>query len=330
MFYIDPLIDRMEAVVKSHALGNGGYARWLWQNAEGTRNLGSSEYGCADAANILYTIDRFPKGEDAAALCRAIQDMQNPETGLFHEPTHHAFHSTAHCTAALELFGTLPRYEMKALRPYCTREGLYALLDGLNWRGSPWNNAHLGAGIYVSTVLTGMVDLQWQNDYFDWLTRETDPDYGISRRGTIDGTAPVCHHLYGWFHYLFNVEYAHRPFPCADRAVDTCLDLWNGKKMGPAFGRYVGFSEIDWIYTLNRGLRHAPARFTEGKQALHDFAADYIPYLMSLDPETDEGMNDLHAFFGAVCAVTELQAALPGEFVSTKPLRLVLDRRPFI
>ena len=45
---------------------------------------------------------------------------------------------------------------------------------------------------------------------------------------------------------------------------------------------------------------------------------------------TDDGLNDLHALFGAVCCLAELQAALPGEITSEKPLKLVLDRRPFI
>ena len=41
-------------------------------------------------------------------------------------------------------------------------------------------------------------------------------------------------------------------------------------------------------------------------------------------------MNDLHMLFGAVCAVSELQLALPGEIESTVPLKNVLDRRPFV
>jgi hypothetical protein len=34
--------------------------------------------------------------------------------------------------------------------------------------------------------------------------------------------------------------------------------------------------------------------------------------------------------FGAVCALAELQTALPGYIESKKAMRLVLDRRPFI
>ena len=50
----------------------------------------------------------------------------------------------------------------------------------------------------------------------------------------------------------------------------------------------------------------------------------------SFDFETDDPINDLHMLFGTVCALAELQNALPGEIVSTRPMRLVLDRRPFI
>lgn len=38
----------------------------------------------------------------------------------------------------------------------------------------------------------------------------------------------------------------------------------------------------------------------------------------------------LHMLFGSVCALAELQTALPGKIITEKPLRLVLDRRPFV
>ena len=76
--------------------------------------------------------------------------------------------------------------------------------------------------------------------------------------------------------------------------------------------------------------RHSGHRFDEAKTALHDFALTYIDYLEHLDYETDDGFNDMHSLFGCICALAELQNALPGELVTNKPLKLVLDRRPFI
>lgn len=331
MWNLDLLRDRFLAIVERHRLPDGSYCRWLWQNDAGSRELGANEYGCADAANLLYTFCAFPVGDAREQLKESLLSMQDPETGLFTEATHHTIHTTAHCIAALELFDAKPRYLMKGLAERKTKAGLYDLLENLNWLDDPWSQSHQGAGIYAAMVLAGECDLAWQQDYFRWLWENTDPTYGMSRIGTIDsGTAPINHHLNGWFHYMFNMEYAHKPLRYPGKVVDTCIDMWKNGKLGDAFGRYVGFAEIDWVFVLNRALRQAPERFHEAKQCLREFAAGYIPWLESLDPETDDCLNDLHMLFGAACALAELQAALPGEVESALPLRLVLNRRPFI
>ena len=63
---------------------------------------------------------------------------------------------------------------------------------------------------------------------------------------------------------------------------------------------------------------------------MRKFAKEFIDWLYSLEHETHDGFNDLHMLFGTTCVLAELQTALPGEIVTDKPLRLVLDRRPFI
>lgn len=61
-----------------------------------------------------------------------------------------------------------------------------------------------------------------------------------------------------------------------------------------------------------------------------DFADGYLDFLMSVDPNTSDAFDDLHALFGALCCVAELQQFLRGYLYTEKPLKLVLDRRPFI
>ena len=56
----------------------------------------------------------------------------------------------------------------------------------------------------------------------------------------------------------------------------------------------------------------------------------YVEWLNNVDWEHDDGANDLHMLFGTLCCLTELQLALPGIICSDVPLRMVLDRRPFI
>ena len=117
---LDSFIAQTLQCVQKHNLGKPGeYARWLWGE---NRKLGLNEYGCADAANILYSIGSFPSApEERAAWIQTLQSLQNAETGLYSEPTHHTIHTTAHCTAALELFDAKPLYKCFALEKYTTK-----------------------------------------------------------------------------------------------------------------------------------------------------------------------------------------------------------------
>lgn len=327
---IDRIIEKIYAAVDSHRLEEGVYCRWLWQDAKGSRKLGVNEYGCADAANILYTIGRFER--DPARRdkwVRTMQAMQDPETGMFTESTHHTIHTTAHVIAALELFDALPAHPVKALLQYRDRDALYAKLESLGWDYDPWSQSHQGAGLFAALAITREVDAQWQDWYFHWLREKCDPEVGMSYTGKF-GQKPLNHHLNGWFHYLFNHNYARRAFPYPEKLIDSCLRMYANNELGDTFGRTCNFAEIDWVFALNRATRQTPHRFAEAKAQLRDFAGKYIAYMDGIDGEKDESFNDLHMLFGAVCALAELQLALPGEITSTAPLKLVLDRRPFI
>lgn len=326
------LITEMKKTVENHYLGEGKYCRYLWEKDGEERKMGNNEYGCADAANILYTVGAFESDpKRRAEAVTALQNFQHGD-GIFDEKSHHHIHCTAHCISALELFDAKPTLPLDGLQKYKTKEGLYELLDGLRWVDSPWNNAHQGAGIYAAFVLTGNASREWQNWYFDWLTEHADPKYGIGYKGAIDkGAVPFAHHLNGWFHYLFNFAFARRPFPYAKEMVDSCIDMYDKRdKWLPVFGTIAGFAEIDWIYTLNRASRQEGYRVGDAKDRIRKFADYYLENLNSFDYEKNESWNDLHMLFGASCALAELQMALPGEIETDYPLRLVLDRRPFI
>ncbi|MDD3337207.1 MAG: hypothetical protein PHI98_17125 [Eubacteriales bacterium] len=327
---ITNLIQKVETRVRCHWLAEGAYARWLWQNDGGNRKMGINEYGCADAANILYTIGRFvSRPECRAQWIETLQSQQNPETGLYFEGTHHTIHTTAHCLAALELFDAQPRYPLTGLIPYLDTNKMEAFLDGLDWGDNPWSQSHQGAGLYAALAITRTCDAAWQKSYFEWLHRHCNPQTGL---GVMEhpGKAPLAHQLYGWFHYFFNHEYARQPIPYPDRLIDSCIDLYQTGSLGELFGKSVGFMEIDWVFAMNRASRQTAHRFDEVKALLWDFAQSYVAYLDGLDPETSEGLNDLHMLFGATCALAELQIALPGRITSDIPLKNVLDRRPFI
>jgi hypothetical protein len=323
------------ALVSTHNLGRpGAYRRWNWAAEGKARDLGLNPYGCADAANILYTLAQFPSAPaERAGWIETLRGLQAADSGEFREATHHPIHTTAHCIAALELFEARPSHPLAFLAGLKDPPALVSFLAGLDWAGNPWNESHCGAGVFAALTLAGESSLAWEDAYLNWISSQFDPSSGLLRLGCAPapGSAhegAIFPHLAGTFHYLFNLEHARQALPYPRQLVDTCLEIWH-RDLFP-LGRQVGFAEIDWVYCLSRARRQSGHRFAEAQQALEEFAARYIPYLLGLDVAADEGLNDLHSLFGALCALAELQRELRGQIRTPRPLRLVLDRRPFI
>lgn len=330
-YQLDKTIAQIRDSVDRHKLSTGSYARWDFKE-EDRGSIQPNPYGCADAANILYTINELPgDAEERQCWINQLRRFQNEDDGLFHEETHHAFHCTAHCAAALELFDAMPGYPVKAMKPYLENDKLIAFMDNLEWEHNPWNASHQGAGLFAALHITQEATLEWEEFYFSWLKKETDEETGFLRKGTIANVAcgtiqSLFPHLAGTFHYLFNYQAAKVAHPFPDKLIDSCLEIWHNKNF-PILGQNVSFAEIDWVYCLTRSQRLTAHRFDDVKQALLDFADLYLPYVQNLK---DHCFGDLHTTFGMLCALAELQQAAPGLIKTPRPLRLVLDRRPFI
>jgi len=323
-----PFIELVRESVKDHQISEGKYACFT----KGKNAMQEDEYGCADAANILYTIGEFPKDfKERACWIENLQKLQDPETGYFFNETHFPMHTTAHCLAALELFDIGPRYSLTALEPYKTREGLYELLESLRWKDSPWDNSHIGAGIYAAWNLAGHATPEWNEWYFEWMKNECDPYTGLWRKGCADIDHPKIYaHMAGTFHYLFNHEHAKRPHPYPERLIDTCLNMYDRFCFRKGFGEDVGFLEVDWVYCITRALRQSGYRYEDCVKAIRHFAENYLEILNQARERELSKLDNLHQLFGALCCVAELQQFLPGYVYTEKPLKLVLDRRPFI
>jgi hypothetical protein len=324
---IDALIAEIKACVDRHRIGEfGEYARRLWgENCD----LGINEYGCADAANILYSISSFPRDEkERNGFVKTLRGMQDPKTGLYNEPTHHPIHTTAHCFAALELFDASPLYPCYALAEFATDAGIHKILEEeVDWT-NPWRGSHKGAGIFVCLTMTGAVGLEWKDSYFKWLWDHSDEETGFFHYG--DKRTDMLHHMMaGGFHYFFNHEAERRPYRYPERVIDSCLVFMNDPE---PYGmiEHCRFIDVDVVFCLNRAMRQTPHRFHEAKDALEKYAEAYIDMMMNIDYANNKSFNDLHCLFGAVCCLCELQIALPGKIATSKPLRSVLDRRPFI
>ncbi|WP_154792123.1 hypothetical protein [Occultella kanbiaonis] len=131
------------------------------------------------------------------------------------------------------------------------------------------------------------------------------------------------------FHYHFNYLSFRRAIPHPERVVDSCLQILREGAVRIGLDD-VTFKEVDWAYCAHRSLRQSGHRRTEVTAGLRELAGRLYTRLNSPEYRASRTYDDLHLAFGALCAVAELQLALPGEIRTPRPLRLVLDRRPFI
>ena len=321
---ITPAIKKIKEIVDSHRLSDGVYCRF-------SEIREPNPYGTADAANILYSIGSFPRcPRERAEWVKSLRSMQDPETGLYHEATHHPIHTTAHCMAALELFDAAPEHRACALEKYRGEAEMRAFLESLGWVDKPWSESHQGAGLYVALNLGGSdgVD-EFNQRYFEWLWENTDPVTGFWRKGAQDGTAPLAHHMAGSFHYLFNHEYAHMPLRYPDKVIDSCIEIWDRNNWND-FAKYMGFIDIDWVFCMTRAGQQTCHRWEEARICLEQAAERMTGMILDVGSGRIGNENDLHSVFGTVCCLAELQRALRGSIITEKPLKLVLDRRPFI
>ena len=97
-----------------------------------------------------------------------------------------------------------------------------------------------------------------------------------------------------------------------------------------ALGTGPGFSELDWVYCLTRPVRQCGHRFADVQAEVRSFAREYAGNLLAHVTSRPTPFEDLHALNGTMSAFAELQQAVPGLLRTERPLKLILDRRPFI
>ena len=118
------------------------------------------------------------------------------------------------------------------------------------------------------------------------------------------------------------------PLRYPEKVIDSCIEIWDNNNWTD-FAKQMAFVDIDWVFCMTRAHQQTPHRWDEVESCLEQAAVRMADmWLGSI--ERIDNYNDLHAVFGSVCCLAELQRALRGKLLTDKPLKLVLDRRPFI
>ena len=245
---ITPIIDKIEKVVAKHKLAPGCYKRFMSDTMP-------NPYGCADAANILYTIGRFPRDAfERSEFVRILGDMQSADDGLFTEKpsepgkfVHDPIHTTAHCMAAMELFDASPKYRATALEQYLAKDKMEEFFESFDWYATPGAPAHKGAGLYAALNLGGSDCREFNKNYFRWLWDNSDPQTGFIRRGCQNGQMSIWHHMGATFHFclIWSTPTYLSDIPKKSLTpawICTTTNLWKTLAKKPDLWKWTGFT----------------------------------------------------------------------------------------
>ena len=301
----------------------GHYAR-----AAGSAKL--DLYGTDDMACILYSIGRLrPSEKERAEWAEAFQSFQNADTGflLEKEPTHPPLHNTAFTLAAMQLLNLTPKYPVKMAGEFSDPR---AYLSRLDWKKSVYPDSLKGAG--MGSIFALSPDLgtpRWFAEYFAACDSLLDPKNGLMGQdkpasGDFDGVG-------GTFHYCFLYNYFNRRMPYPERRIDSILGLQQTDGYLHPTNRL--WLTLDAMYLLTRTVRFCPYRTEDARKAVRRIMDSVMVEVFSPEgrKKTFTGQLPVHTLTCAISIAAEVQQFLGADQVITEwPLRLVLDRRPFI
>lgn len=303
--------------------GAGRYAR-----APG--ETGTELYGVADMACILYTLGALhPTESERHEWAAAFQDFQNPATGWLVEksPTHSPLHNTAFALAAMQLLDLTPKFPVKLGAEYAD---VRSFLGSLDWKSGVYPESHKGAGLgSIHALVAELNTPAWFAEYFAVCDSLFDPNNGLMGKEKPPGGD--FDQVGGTFHYGFLYENFNRHMPYPERRIDAVL----GTRLADGYWSPDNrlWLTLDAVYLLTRTLRYCEHRRDEVVACVRSVMANAMRDIFSPEGRRTafSARLTVHSVTAAISLAAEAQKFLGArEVVTERPLRLVLDRRPFI
>lgn len=316
------LVNELEPSVRL----TGGAGRYARKPGDKTMEL----YGTSDMACILYSLGKLnPDEKQRAEWAEALQSFQDPQTGYLIEkdPTHDKLHNTAFCLAAMQLLDMLPKYPLKFASEY---KDIRAFMGTIDWEKNVYVDSHKGAGIgSIFALSPELHDPKWFAEYFAVCDSLFDPNNGMMGKNKPPGGD--ADQIGGTFHYSFLYNHFNRRMPYPEKRIDAIIALqqpdryWRGDN-------HVWLT-LDAIYLLTRTVRYHPYRVDDVHRVVRQTMDTLMTELFS--PEGRQKAFSpkifVHSATAAISIAAEVQQFLGVDQVITDwPLKLVLDRRPFI
>lgn len=180
------------------------------------------------------------------------------------------------------------------------------------------------------TNLAGLRTPSWFSAFFAALEARLDPASGLF--GEAKPPTGDTDQIGGTFHYAFLYEWAHRPLPFPEAHIDAVLGLQRADGLWDQDNPL--WLTLDAVYLLSRAVRRCDHRRAEVHRACRDAlvaVAELALTAAGRRAHFEEAELGAHALTAAVSLLAEGQSLLGADAVRTDhPLRLVLDRRPFV
>ena len=301
--------------------GVGNYARKAGEGLE--------LYGVSDMASILYSLNRLsPSDTERAQWADAFQTFQRGGDGWLVERarSHDPLHNTAYALASMQLLDLRPRNPVTIK----VAEDPAAFLETLDWQTNVYLDSHKGAGAgSIAYLVPELNKPAWFDAYFAKCDSLFDP-----RNGMMGRDKPVggdFDQLGGTFHYGFLYETFHKAMPYPEARIDAIIGLQQADGYWHPTNHL--WLTLDAIYMLTRTLRYTTHRFEDVRNVVRRTVSVLANDVYSVDGRVRSfnGALPTHSVMAAISILAEAQRFLGAEEILTeRPLRLVLDRRPFI
>ncbi len=290
-------------------------------------------YGVADMACVLHTIGHLQPGSaERDGWSRAFATFRDHATGQYLErdATHDPLHNTAFALAAMALLGLAPPGPVAAVEEWRDPERVEPFLASLDWERNVYADSHRGAGLASIIALTPDDRAPaWFGRFFAALDALVDPANGML--GVDKPPGGDIDQIGGTFHYDFLYDWYRRRLPHAAARIDALLGLQ--EPSGHWFEAFPLWVNLDATYLLTRAVRVSHHRPGDAAAAVRSLVGAVWEATMA------PGVRDsvfgaelgVHSLTAAVSILAEAQLFLGGEeIVTDRPLRPVLDHRPFI
>jgi hypothetical protein len=304
----------------------GGAGRYARKPGQTVQEL----YGTSDMACILYSLGRLhPTEPERKEWAAAFQVFQRPDTGWLVEKsrTHDPLHNTAFALAAMQLLDLTPQHPVKMSSEFSDPR---AFLGTLNWRTAVYTESHKGAGVgAIFALVPALNDPMWFKAYFETCDSYFDPANGMMGRDKAPGGD--SDQVGGTFHYSFLYEHFNRHMPYPEARIDAVLRTQQPDGYWRADNHL--WLTLDAIYLMTRSLRYTTHRFDDVRTCVRRLMETLMRDVYSPEGRKTALAANLpvHSVTAAINIAAEVQRFLGAqEVITEQPLRLVLDRRPFI